>query len=155
MVMRSCACLARSSVSFCGFAPLRSIPISCMAASTSGWTRSPGSVPAETAFARCGSAKWLKKAAALGGRPALWTQAKITLNIGSPSTQSYEQQFGPQQALAEDTPGLIAYTFTLAAAEFTSAFASKSVNSSCTVGSAPKGEQHPVDSPIVGEQQPD
>ncbi len=57
-----------------------------MAACTSGWMRSPGCVPAETARARAGSARALKNAAAICERPALCTQAKITVFIGSRAT---------------------------------------------------------------------
>jgi hypothetical protein len=40
---------ASSTVSFCGRAPFRSMPSSSMTVTTSGWTRSPGLVPAEKA----------------------------------------------------------------------------------------------------------
>jgi len=55
------------------------MPSSAMAATTSGWTRSPGSVPAETARAFVLSVIELKNAAAICERPALWTQAKMTV----------------------------------------------------------------------------
>ena len=41
------------------------------AATTSGCTRGPGFVPADTAWALAGSASWLKNAAAICERPAL------------------------------------------------------------------------------------
>jgi hypothetical protein len=55
------------------------MPASRIAATTSGWTRPAGRVPAEIARAFAGSARALKKAAAICDRPALWTQAKRTV----------------------------------------------------------------------------
>src|SRR5207244_2827558 len=69
---------ASSGVSRRGRTPERSKPASAMASTTSGCTRSPGSVPADVARARAGSASALKSAAAICERPALWTQAKTT-----------------------------------------------------------------------------
>jgi len=83
IVTRSDAARASSSVSLRGLLPLRSMPISRMTCTTSGWTRSPGSVPAEMASADDGSTIVEKKAAAICERPALWTQAKITRSIYS------------------------------------------------------------------------
>ena len=52
-----------------------------MTSTTSGCTRSPGCVPADTATALEGSAKAEKNAAAIWERPALWTHAKMTRSI--------------------------------------------------------------------------
>jgi len=49
IVIRSCASIAIFSVSFRGFAWLRSTPTSCITAFTSGCTRSLGAVPADMA----------------------------------------------------------------------------------------------------------
>jgi hypothetical protein len=75
MVTSMAAPRASSSVSFCGTAAERSTSTSFIAASTSGWTRVPGCVPAETARAFWGLASRLSQAAAIWERPALWTQA--------------------------------------------------------------------------------
>ena len=85
IVTRCVAVAASSGVSFCGTAAPRSRPISRMTATTSGWTREPGSVPAEIARARPGAARLLKSAAAICDRPALWIQAKRTRPITSAS----------------------------------------------------------------------
>src|SRR6185503_8814174 len=79
IVISSCACRASSGVNFVVVAAERSTPASRIAASTSGWTRGPGSVPAESARALPGSASRLNQAAAICERPALWTQAKSTV----------------------------------------------------------------------------
>ena len=42
--------------SFCGFARVKSIPISPITSTTTGWTWAPGFVPAEIPFAFSGSA---------------------------------------------------------------------------------------------------
>ena len=55
------------------------MPTSFIASSTSGWTRGPGSVPAEMARATWGSARALNHAAAICERPALWTHANSTV----------------------------------------------------------------------------
>ena len=60
-------------------APERSTPTSFIAVTTSGWTRGPGSVPAEIARALVGSDNRLNHAAAICDRPALWTHAKSTV----------------------------------------------------------------------------
>ena len=75
MVMSMLASRASSSVSFCGTAVERSTPTSRMASSTSGCTRVPGWVPADTARAFAGSASRRNHAAAICERPALCTQA--------------------------------------------------------------------------------
>ena len=49
----------------------RSMPTSCIALTTSGCTRVPGSVPADMARAFAGSASALNQAAAICDRPAL------------------------------------------------------------------------------------
>ena len=59
-------------------------PSSPMTAITSGWTRGPGSVPAEIARALTGSASALNQAAAICERPALWTHANRTVVIEPP-----------------------------------------------------------------------
>src|SRR5262245_8486544 len=56
-----------------------------MTSTTSGCTRSPGSVPALIAFAFAGSARRLNQAAAICDRPALWTQANRTVFTNRPS----------------------------------------------------------------------
>ena len=72
----------------------------------------------------------------------------------------YEQQPGAQQGVAafseRSVLGLIAYTFTLAAAAFTSYLLRRSESSSWSVAVsvAGAGEQHDP-SAIAGEQQPD
>src|SRR5580704_348984 len=81
MVMSSSAPCARSAVSFCGWAWVRSMPASCITRRTSGWIRGAGLVPAEIASACVGSARALKNAAAIWDRPALWMQAKIYLRM--------------------------------------------------------------------------
>jgi hypothetical protein len=73
---------------------------------------------------------------------------------------SYEQQPGAQQGAAEvlavPALGLIAYTFMLAAAAFTSYLLRRSESSACSVGESLSGtgEQQEL-SAIAGEQQPD
>ena len=57
--------------------PKKFLPSSCITATTSGWTRSPGFVPADSALAMAGSASLLKNAAAICERPALRTHAKM------------------------------------------------------------------------------
>src|SRR5438093_11120973 len=52
-----------------------------MAVTTSGCTRGPGSVPAETARAFEGSTRRLNHAAAICERPALYTHANKTVVI--------------------------------------------------------------------------
>ena len=79
IVTRYCAVAASSGVKCRGFAWLRSMPISRMTSTTSGWTRSAGWVPAGTACALAGSASRLKNAAAICERPALCTHAKMTV----------------------------------------------------------------------------
>jgi hypothetical protein len=70
----------------------------------------------------------------------------------------YEQQPGAQHgaAVLHAAPalGLRAYTFTLAAAAFTSCLLNRSDSSSCSVAESDTGEQHEP-SAIDGEQQPD
>ena len=73
------ACSASAGVSSCGTAAATSMPASRIASTTTGFTRSAGCVPAETARAFEGSASALKNAAAICDRPALCTQAKTTV----------------------------------------------------------------------------
>src|SRR5262249_6137141 len=77
MVTSRFPCAATSVVSSCGRAAERSMPLSCIATMTSGWTPSAGFVPAEKARAFAGSANYLKNAAAICERPALWPKAKM------------------------------------------------------------------------------
>ena len=63
-----------------------SIPTSRSAVTTSGWGRSAGWVPADSAWALSGSASALNSAAAIWERPALCTQAKIIVSGFAPIT---------------------------------------------------------------------
>ena len=82
------ALAASSGVSFVVGAADRSKPTSLMTAITSGWTRGPGSVPAEMARALVGSASALNQAAAICERPALCTHANSTVVIEPASVTS-------------------------------------------------------------------
>jgi len=70
-VINICARSANAAVSFEVGASERSTPTSFIAVTTSGWTRGPGSVPAEIARALVGSDNRLNHAAAIWDRPAL------------------------------------------------------------------------------------
>jgi hypothetical protein len=84
------------------------------------------------------------------------------INVGAPSTNldksygSCEQQQGAAGVLAVPALGLMAYTFTLAAAAFTPYLLRRSESSACSVAESVfgAGEQHEP-SAIAGEQQPD
>ena len=79
IVISQLAVDASCGVSRCGLSVDRSIPRAFMAVTTSGWTRSAGWVPAETALAFPGAAYLLNRAAAICERPALCTQANSTV----------------------------------------------------------------------------
>jgi intracellular sulfur oxidation DsrE/DsrF family protein len=55
------------------------LALCALAVATAGCALPAGWVPAEIAVAFAGSARWRKKCAAIWLRPALWTQAKITV----------------------------------------------------------------------------
>ena len=81
-------------VSMGGSMPSSSMPTSFIASSTSGWTRGPGSVPAEMRARLVGSARALNQAAAICERPALWTHANSTVFMGgSSSLRTMSQSF--------------------------------------------------------------
>src|SRR4051812_6095489 len=83
VITTSDARTAASSSSF-GWAPSarRSMPISAMASTTAGLMSSAGADPAERTTMRS-PAWWVRRAAAICERPALWTQTNRTSGRGS------------------------------------------------------------------------
>src|SRR5699024_4753251 len=81
MVMTTSDSLTASVVRILGTSADMSMPTSFMAATAAGFTVSAGADPAERTSI-WPAERWVRKAAAIWERPALWTQTKRTEGLG-------------------------------------------------------------------------